>query len=170
MVLPVLGLLVVGLSRVAAQPSWLIGLLCLASMYLPGFAGEVRPMLSETREHAFLEPERRAVLDYIRREYDGTAVLVDIEKSAPLVYDTGIHLRNVLHGEGRATRWKRALNAPHAEAGWIWMMRDDMMWRRLQVDPHWADGYALALQTESFRVYRRRPAGRSDPLPAGRPE
>ena len=170
MLLPVLGLVAVALSQVAARSAWLAGGLCIISMWVPGLSGEVRPILDETREHAFLEAERQPLLEYLRANYDGKTVLVDIEKLAPLVYDSGVPLRNLVYGEGDLTRWSRALANPSAVADWIWSIQGDEFSRRLRVDPHWADGYALAWQSEYFRVYRRRPAGRSDPLPAGRPE
>ena len=44
--------------------------------------------------------------------------------------------------------------APHREAGWIVAEKDDEIWAALQVDPHFADRYSLALKTDYYRIYR----------------
>jgi hypothetical protein len=137
---------------VAAAPA-LAALMVLASL-CPVLEGEHRAVLAETLEHSYLEPERSAVLDVLRRSYDGRRILVDMGKLAPLVYDSGLSTSEFVHNEADPGRWRRALERPADEVGWLAALRDDEVWRALVVDPHRRDGYSLAVQTEHFVLYR----------------
>jgi len=121
---------------------------------MPALDGENRPILAETLEHQSLEGERQRVLLYLRENYDGTRLLIDIGKLAPLVYDSGLPVRGFVYSEGDRVLWERARRAPHQEVGWILAGKDDEIWTALQVDPHWADRYSLALKADNYRVYR----------------
>jgi hypothetical protein len=141
-------------ARAQGAYLWAALALCVTGAQIPVLEGEYRPILAETLEHDYIEPERREVLAHLAANYDGTRILVDIARQAPLVYDTGIYLREFVYNEGLQKMWVRALRDPTREVGWICMERGDELWNLTQVDPHWVDMYSLAVQTERYRVYR----------------
>jgi hypothetical protein len=164
--LPVLGVLLFLVGRATRESGWVMLALCAAAGQVPALSGENRAILVETYEHDFFEDQRRAVLNLLKREYDGTPILIDMGKSAPLVYDSGLPIRSFVFNEVDLTRWHRAAENPASVVGWICAMKGDDLWARLQVDPGWAGGYALALQTEYFRIYRIEPEKRNALRPA----
>ena len=169
-VLPLLAVVLFLIAR--ARSTWIREsvVFCLAGMQLPVLYAEYRPILVETREHDYIESERKAVLTYLRANYDGRRILIDIGRLAPLVYDSGIPVRKFIYNEGQQREWVAALQHPRQEAGWIVMERGDELWNLQQVDPRWTDMYALAVQTDSYRLYRLQEAQQGGSLPARRLE
>jgi len=147
---------------------WASMLLCAAGAQIPVLEGEYRPILAETLEHNYLEPERQEVLQHLKGNYDGTRILIDIARLAPLIYDTGIEIREFVYNEGQQKEWVKALRNPAQEVGWICMEKDDELWNLTRVDPHWADMYSLAVQTRNYRVYRLHSNMPGNPAPARR--
>ena len=125
-------------------------------MQMPALARENRPILVETLEHGFIEPERHQVMQYLRQNYDGSRILIDMGKLAPLVYDSGLPVREFVYNEGGETSWYKALKSPEQEVGWLCAQKGDAVAQQLQVDPEWAAGYSLALKTDYFSIYRLR--------------
>jgi hypothetical protein len=154
--LPVAALVLFMLARVKDLYEWALLILCILGMQLPPLARENRPILIETLEHGFIEPERHEVLEYLRRNYDGKRILIDMGKLAPLVYDSGLPVKDFVYNEGGETSWHRALKNPEREVGWLCAQKGDAVAQQLQVDPRWAAGYSLALKTVYFSVYRLR--------------
>ncbi len=163
------GALVLLLAALALnRPRWPLLTLCLLGMQIPALKGEDRPILAETLEHGFIEPERYEVLRYLQHNYDGSRILIDMGKLAPLVYDSALPVKEFVYSGGGASQWSRALQKPESEVGWLIAQRGDEIWGRLQVDPHWADAYSLAVHTEYFSVFRVRSNVRGTPIPARR--
>jgi hypothetical protein len=154
LMLPVAGLILFLIARVRQLWGQALLALCVLAMQFPALALESHPMMEETREHQFIEPERQRVLQYLRQNYDGRRILIDMDKLAPLVYDSGLPVKEFVYNEGEETLWRRALENPEREVGWLCAQKGDAVWERLQVDPHWADAYALAVTTEYFSLYR----------------
>ncbi len=129
--------------------------LCILSMQIPVLEGESRPILDETMEHGYLEPERQQILSELRQKYDGSLILIDSLKLAPLIYDSRLPLRDFVYNEGDRSLWRRAMMKPEAGGvGWLCAIKGDEVWQRLHVDPLWADRYALVSQTENLILYR----------------
>jgi hypothetical protein len=166
MFLPLLGALLFMIARARSSWVWESLVLCVVGMQLPVLRGEYRPLLAEAREHDYIEAERHAILDYLQSHYDGTRILIDIGRLAPLAYDSGIPLKKFIYNEGRQQEWVAALRDPQKEAGWIVMEKGDELWNLQQVDPQWTHRYALAVQTGSYRLYRLQAAQQGGPLPA----
>jgi len=154
LLLPVAALAAVFAVECGARAAPALAALAALASLCPALEGEHRAVLAETLEHEGLEAERAAVLDVLRRGYDGRRVLVDMGKLAPLVYDSGLSTREFIHNEADPARWRRALEHPMDEVGWLAALRGDDVWRALVVDPHRRDGYSLAVQTEHFVLYR----------------
>ena len=167
-ILPLLAVLLFLIARARSNWVWESLVLCLAGMQLPVLYAEYRPILVETREHDYIEGERQAVLNHLRANYDGRRILVDIGRLAPLVYDSDIPVRKFIYNEGQQREWVAALQNPRQEVGWIVMEKGDELWNLQQVDPHWTDMYALAVQTGNYRLYRLQVAQQGGSLPARR--
>jgi hypothetical protein len=151
---PAIGLLLFMIARVKREYSFALFSLCVLGMHIPSLDREKRPMIVETLEHEFIEPERHIVLNFLRGNYDGKHIMIDMAKQAPLVYDLGLDVKEFVYNEGGEKHWHKALNDPAAEAGWLCMEQGDAIWKQLQVDPGWADEYALALKTGHFSLYQ----------------
>ena len=101
---PAAGLVLFIIARVSDRYEWALLPLCLLGMQLPLLAREYHPMVLETLEHEFIEPQRQEVMRYIRQNYDGKRILIDMGKQAPLVYDLGLNVKEfVLQRRGRNT-------------------------------------------------------------------
>lgn len=132
-------------------------LLCVLGMLIPALARENRPMMAETLEHEFMEPERKEVLGYLKRNYDGRKILIDMGRQAPLVYDSGFPVRDFVYNEGGGARWHAALSDPEGEVGWFITEDGDALSERLRRDTQWTGKFSLVLRTERFSVYRLNP-------------
>ncbi len=150
------------------RPRWPLLALCLLGMQIPTLSGENRQVLAETLEHGFIEPERHEVLQYLRRNYDGSHILIDMGKLAPLVYDSALPVKEFVYSDCGASQWSRALRTPETEVGWLIAQRGDEIWARLHEDPHWADAYSLAVHTDYFSVFRLKSNVRGTPIPVRR--
>ncbi len=80
--------------------------------------------------------------------------MIDSLKLAPLIYDSGLPLRQFVYNEGDRRRWQDSMRNPASQVGWICVLKGDEISSLLNVDPHWADGYARVLQTQSLTLFR----------------
>jgi len=156
LVLPGLALILYMIAQVRRWHDRALLAMCVLGMQIPALALEYRPMMAETLEHEFIEPERQEILRYLQQDYDGQRILIDMSKLAPLVYDSGLAVREFVYNEGGEVLWHRAIQNPEAEVGWLCAMEGDAVWKQLQVDPGWAGAYDLAVKTESLSLYRIR--------------
>jgi hypothetical protein len=154
MILPAAGLIFYMVGRVRRKQEWVLLVFLILAMQVPLLERENHPMMAETMEHEFIEPERRQIMQYILRNYDESRIMIDMGKQAPLVYDLGLNVREFVYNEGGETLWHAAWRNPGKYVGWICSEEGDVIWQRLQVDPDWLRGYALALKTEYFSLYR----------------
>ncbi len=154
LVLPVAGLI---LFLTAHAWQWHRGaliLLCALGVQVPPLAREHHAMMAETMEHEFIEPERKAVLQYLSQNYDGTRILIDMGTEAPLVYDTGLAVKEFVYNEGGASLWHAAARNPQAVAGWLCTQDGDAVSRLIEKDPSWTSNYLIAVKTEHYKLYR----------------
>jgi len=162
LILPAGALILFLAAEARKRYRWQLLALCVLAVQLPALSGEARPILEETGEHAFIEPERHQVLDYLEQHYDGSRILIDMSKLAPLAYDSQLALKNFVYNEGTGAYWHRTMRAPEAEVGWLCAETGDEVWRWLRDEPEKAARYSLVLRTEHFLLYRRK-AGAGDP-------
>ena len=156
LIVPAVGLILFTIARVSEEYGWVLLSLCVLGMQIPPLEREDRPMMAETLEHDFIEPERQLVMQCLRRNYDRTRILIDMGKQAPLVYDSGLNAKEFVYSEGGESLWHEALSNPSKQVGWICASAGDEISERLQVDPGWAHGYSLAVKTKSLSLYRRK--------------
>jgi hypothetical protein len=83
------------------------------------------------------------------------------------MYDSALPIREFVCHDGDSSDWAAAVAAPRLHVGWLLAEKGDEIWVLLQVDPRWAAGYSLAVQTENYVLYQRSPDDRDRRLPAG---
>jgi hypothetical protein len=154
LVLPGVALILFLITQVRQWCYGALLVLCVLGMQLPPLAREYRPMMTETLEHEFIEPERQKILKYLQQNYDKRKILIDIGKQAPLVYDSALPVKEFVYNEGGEALWHQAIRNPEKQVGWLCATKGDAVWQQLQVDPDWADAYALVVNTGSLYLYR----------------
>ena len=142
------------ISRIRQWYGWELLALCIQGMQLPPLARDYRPMMKETLEHEFIEPENRELLQYLRQHYDGRKILIDMGKQAPLVYDSGLAVKDFIYNEGGEVLWHKATVNAEKYVGWICAGEGDAVWKYLQMASHLFDAYVLAVKTDFFSLYR----------------
>jgi hypothetical protein len=152
--LPAAALVLLLAAIASGRYGWALFALVIAGLQIPVFEGEMRPMLAESLEHQYIAAEQQQVLGYLSRHYDGSRVLIDVGHLAPLMYDSGLPLKEFVYHDGDTTGWDKASLAPRSQVGWLCAEKGDEIWGLLHVDPHWADGYSLAVQTENYVLYQ----------------
>ena len=155
--LPAAALLLLLIALATRRYRWPLLILALCGMQVPVFRGEVRAVLAEAREHQYIEPEQQEILRFLARHYDGAGILIDVGRLAPLMYDSGLPMKDFICRDSDPDKWSRVVAQPHRYVGWLCAEKGDEVWGMLQVDPDWADGYSLAVQTQSYLLYRRNP-------------
>jgi hypothetical protein len=75
-------------------------------------------------------------------------------KQAPLIYDSGLAVKEFVYNEGGEVLWHEAIKNPESQVGWLCAHKEDAVWEQLQVDPDWAGAYALVVKTENLSLYR----------------
>jgi hypothetical protein len=154
LVLPAAALVFFMIAEVRPWHEWALLAMCILGMQMPALAMERRPIMAESLEHAFIEPQRRKVVQYLQRNYDGSRILIDMSKLAPLVYDSELAVREFVYNEGGERLWHKAFQNPETQVGWLCATKGDTVWRQLQVHPEWAGAYAPVVKTESLLLYR----------------
>jgi proteasome lid subunit RPN8/RPN11 len=169
LVLPVAAMFLALWGMASCRHFFSLALLCICGLQLPVLEGETRAVLAEAREHDFMEAERRDALLYLRENYDGTGILLDMSRLAPLVFDSGLPVKEFVYNEGDMSAWRRAAASPERVVGWICSEPGDAISNRLQIDPHWARRYALAVRTKTILLLRLAPEDRPALRPAKQP-
>ncbi|MBZ5495054.1 MAG: glycosyltransferase family 39 protein [Acidobacteriia bacterium] len=165
LLLPAAALVLLLAAAAGGHYRWALLALAVLSMQAPVFEGESRPMLSESFEHRYLDSEQQELLSYLGSHYDGSRILIDVGQLAPLMYDSGLPLKQFVYHDGDLTDWDRAAVSPRNHVGWICAEKGDEIWGMLHVDPHWADGYSLCVKTENYVMYQLNPESRNVRLP-----
>jgi hypothetical protein len=154
LVLPAAALVIFFLSRVKQWYSAPLMLLCFLGMHIPPLVREVHPMMVETMEHEFIEPEREMVLRYLKQNYDGKKILIDMGTEAPLVFDSGLDVKEFVYNEGGEVRWHEAAQNPERVVGWMCVQHGDAVWQLMQGKVNWAARYVAAVKTEHYSLLR----------------
>ena len=95
------------------------------------------------------------MLEYVRRHYDGTKILIDMGAEAPMVYDTGLAVREFVYNEGDTRPWHEAIRQPERMVGWMCMRRGDAVWTQVRKETNWSARYVPVVQTENYTLLRR---------------
>jgi hypothetical protein len=154
MILPAAALIVFLTARVRQWYAFGLVALCVLGMHFPVLKVENRPILTETLEHEFIEPERSEIIRYLQKNYDGEKILIDMGTQAPLIYDIGLPVKEFVYNDGPGLFWREAFRNPTTTVGWLISGEGDVVSKRLQVDLEFVAGYSLVVKTEHFSLYR----------------
>lgn len=154
LILPGAGLILFFIAQIRPRYNWPLVLLCILGMQLPPLARENLPIMAETLEHEFIEPERQEILQYLRQNYDGKRILIDMGRQAPLIYDSGLPIKEFVYNEGGGVYWHKAVRNPVQQVGWICSEKGDTVWQRIEVDSRIPAAYALVVKTEYLSLFR----------------
>ena len=157
LVLPAVGLILFFVARVKQSYSVPLMVLCILGMNIPPLARDFRPMMTETMEHEFIEPERNEVLQFLKRNYSGGRILIDMGTEAPLVYDSGLKVKEFVYNEGKEVLWHEAARNPERVVGWICYQEGDAVWQIMRRKKDWAACFTTAVKTEHYSLLRLRP-------------
>jgi hypothetical protein len=157
LILPAVGLILFMIAQVRQRYDLPILVLCILGMQLPLLYRETRPMLAETMEHEFIEPERQEIIRYLSQNYDGQRILIDMGRQAPLVYDSKLPVKNFIYNDGKGNYWRKTVADPARNAGWLCAEQGDAVWQVIQGDSGVRGKYSLVVNTENFSLYRRNP-------------
>jgi hypothetical protein len=73
---------------------------------------------------------------------------------APLVYDSGLAVKEFVYNEGREVLWHDAARNPELVVGWICVQSGDSIWQRMRADANWAARYSPVVKTENYSLLR----------------
>ncbi len=152
--LPAAAVVLVLIAQAAQRYGASLLVLCVLAMQHPALACEHRPIMAETLEHEFIESERLEIIRCLRKNYDGGRILVDMGRLAPLVYDSGLAVKEFIYNEGGEMLWHKAVNDPERHVRWMCAEKGDAVWAHLSGDPEWARAYSVVIRTERFSLYR----------------
>ena len=151
LILPAIGLILFMIAQVRQRYDFPLLILCVLGLQLPVLERETRPMLVETLEHEFIEPERQEVIRYLNGNYDGRKILIDMGRQAPLVYDSRLPVRDFIYNDGNGAYWRKTVSDPVHNVGWLCAEKGDAVWKVLQDDSIIREKYSPVVNTENFR-------------------
>jgi hypothetical protein len=154
LLLPVVAIILFMIAQVRQRYDFSILILCILGMQIPLLGRETRPMLAETLEHEFIEPERQEVIRYLNRNYDGRRILIDMGRQAPLVYDSKLSVKNFIYNDGDGVYWRKTVADPVHNVAWLCAEKGDAVWQVLQGDSGIREKYYPVVKTENFSLYR----------------
>ncbi len=152
--LPAATLVLFLIARAKKWYDWILPFLCVLGMHIPVLNAENRPMMAEALEHEFIEPERQQILKHIGQFYEGRKILIDMGRLAPLVYDSGLPVKEFVYNEGMGVLWHTAMRQPDSVVEWICTQDGDAVSRHMAANPGWADKYSLEVGTAHLSLYR----------------
>ncbi|MBP1624700.1 MAG: hypothetical protein H6Q07_2720, partial [Acidobacteria bacterium] len=85
---------------------------------------------------------------------DGKRILIDMGTEAPLVYDSGLDVKEFVYNEGREVLWHDAAKSPERVVGWLCFQKGDAVWQLVQSDANWAARYIPVVTTENYTLLR----------------
>ncbi|MCU0241629.1 MAG: hypothetical protein MUF51_04325, partial [Vicinamibacteria bacterium] len=124
------------------------------------------PVLREATRDRQDVLDRRPVTARIRQEYRGGRILVSMGSLAPVIFELGLPIREIVH-EGNGYGWDCAMINPKQEVSWVIARDGDVLERMHAYRPDFPEGFVAVMRVSRFVVYRRA----SDLLPqrAARP-
>jgi hypothetical protein len=110
-------------------------------------------MVEATRDAADVVA-RRPVVDALRREYRGGRILASMGSLAPVLFELGLPLREVVH-EGNGNWWTYAVVDPEREVAWVIVAEGDILDRVRLVRRGFPEGFVRVREFPGVAVYRR---------------
>lgn len=127
--------------------------LALAALQSPAIPHPLPVLVEATRDRADVAA-RRPVVEALRREYRGGRILASMGSLAPVLFELGLPLREVVH-EGNGNWWTYAVVDPEREVAWIIIVEGDILDRVRQVRARFPEGFVPVMEFPRVVVYRR---------------
>jgi hypothetical protein len=115
------------------------------------------PVLVEATRDQWAVQARDAGLRALRAEYRGGRILASLGSAAPLVFDLGLPIREIVH-EGNEDLWAEAQQRPASVAAWMIVYPWDPLGARAQAWPGFLEGFVAVRRLGSATLYARVPA------------
>ena len=115
------------------------------------------PVLVEATRDQWAVQARHAGLVALRQEYRGGRILLALSAASPLVFDSRIPVREIVH-EGNEDLWKEALQRPAAVAAWVVIYPWDPLGELTRTRPGFPEGFVAVRRLGSATLYARTPA------------
>ncbi len=126
------------------------------------------PVLVESARGRFADEAVRPALTIFRGAYRGGRVLASMGSAAPLLFDLGLPLREIVH-EGNGNFWTYAAVDPPRYVKWVLIGRGDTLDQVRTYRPRFPQGFVPVARWEQFVVYRRVDDPPPGPPPLGPP-
>jgi len=138
-----------------------LAVIALASLQLVEAPQTLPVMRESTRDRADVA-RRRPFVDNFRRTYAGGRLLASMGSTAPVLFETGLPLREVVH-EGNGFHWANAVVDPHRFVSWILIADGDVLDQVRSYRRAFPEGFAPVWTGAHLTLYARQ-----DPPPATR--
>jgi len=140
-------------TATAHRPTLQAAALVLAALQSPAVPRPL-PVIAEATRDAADVVARRPVVDTLRREYRGGRILASMGSLAPVLFELGMPLREVVH-EGNGNWWTYAVVDPEREVSWVIVVEGDILDRVRLVRARFPEGFVPVQQFPRVMVYRR---------------
>jgi hypothetical protein len=130
-----------------------LGVLALAALQLVE-APPVLPVLREATRDRAAVAERRPFVDTFRLRYHGGRLLASMGSTAPVLFETGLPLREVVH-EGNGHYWASAVVDPHRFVKWILIADGDVLDQVRTYRRAFPEGFVPVWSGASLTLYAR---------------
>ena len=133
-----------------------LGALAIAALQLVD-APPTLPVLREATRDRAAVAERRPFVDNFRRRYAGGRLLASMGSTAPVLFETGLPLREVVH-EGNGHYWANAVVDPHRFVSWVLVADGDVLDQVRTYRRAFPEGFLPVWRGASLTLYARQDA------------
>ena len=133
-----------------------LGALALAALQLVD-APPTLPVIQEATRDRAAVAERRPFVDTFRLRYRGGRLLASMGSTAPVLFETGLHLREVVH-EGNGHYWANAVVDPERFVSWVLVADGDVLDQVRSYRKAFPEGFAPVWSGASLTLYARQDA------------
>jgi hypothetical protein len=137
------------------RPAQLVAAAVLALQ--PIAVGPPLPVLAEATRSRRAEIAEGPGLAALRHAYGGGRVLASMGSAAPLLFDLGLPLREIVH-EGNGTYWEYAVVDPRRHVSWVLVGAGDTLDQIRAYRPRFPEGFVAVRSVGRFTVYAPGPA------------
>jgi hypothetical protein len=130
----------------------------------PIAVGPPLPVLAEATRSYRAEIAEGPGLAALRHAYGGGRVLASMGSAAPLLFDLGLPLREIVH-EGNGTYWEYAVVDPHRYVSWVLVSPGDTLDQIRAYRPRFPEGFVPVRTIGRFVVYAPAPVARPPGVP-----
>jgi hypothetical protein len=127
--------------------------LALAALQSPAVPSPL-PVIVESRRDRRDVAERAPVVAALRSEYAGGHILASMGSLAPVLFELGIPLREIVH-EGNGNWWTYAVVDPAREVSWVLIVDGDVLDQVRGYRPSFPEGFVPVAGFTRVVVYRR---------------